>query len=85
MNFGFSKDVSVAAIEMIEKSKHLFVIKMKSRFISLKEIFEEFISKKNLISKLENTRAKLEKRIRVLKSLIKNLYKVFSRIIKHAQ
>ena len=72
-------------IKTIKKSKHFFAIKMKSRFINFEKIFKEFISKENFISKLKNTKTKFEKRIRALKSLIKNLYKVFSKTIKHIQ
>ena len=72
-------------IKTIEKLKYFFIIKMKSRFINFKEIFEKFFSKKNFISKSKNMRAKFEKKIRILKSLIKNLYKIFSKMIKHIQ
>ena len=80
MNFDFnktSKNIKVITIKTIKKLKHFFTIKMKSKFESFKKIFKKFISKKNLISKSENIKTKFEKRIRILKSLIKNLYKVF--------
>ena len=83
MNFDFNKDVNVIIIKIIEKLKHFFAIKMKSRFINFEKIFKKFISKKNFISKLKNIKTKFEKKIRILKSLIKNLYKVFSKMIKY--
>ena len=83
MNFNFNKNINVITIKTIEKLKHFFIIKMKSRFINLKKKFEKFILKKNFILKLKNIKAKFKKKIRTLKSLIENLYKTFLKIIKH--
>ena len=87
MNFDFnktSKIIKIITIKMIEKSKYSFAIKIKSRFVNLKKILKKFILKKNLISKSKHIKTKFEKKIRILKSLIENLYKFFLKIIKHA-
>ena len=88
MNFDFRKmpkDINIIMIEMIEKSKYSFAIKMKSKFINFEKISKKSVSKKNLISKSKNTKTKFEKKIQILKSLIENLYKKFLKTIKHVQ
>ena len=87
MNFDFnktSKKIKIITIKTIEKSKYFFAIKIKLKFANFEKIFKKFILKENLILKLKNIKMKFKKRIRILKSLIKNFYKIFSKMIKHA-
>ena len=66
MNFDFnktSKNIKIIIIKIIEKLKHFFVIKMKSRFANFEKIFKKFILKKIFISKSKNTKMKFKKRI----------------------
>ena len=59
-----------------------FAIKMKTKSSNPKSIFEKIILK-NLISKSKNEKIKFKKKFQILKSLIKNLYKIFSKMINY--